>query len=330
MNSLYRFTIATILALSLTFLIGCSSDDDDNPTGPSTTNSFTEAAEIGDAYLTAGTKNITAADLYADIQAGTNLFMIDFRSADHFANRGHIEGAVNWTIGSLPDNVGQIPSGAKVICICYSGQTASHATAYLNMMDYNAYNLKWGMCAWTTDETVNPPTSAWYGLVPGGQATEPTAHSLTTEYEFPSLDCEAVEVCVHDNCNAFFDSGLKYISAADLYLNLNDGDTSNDPFLLSYWNETSYNGGHIPGSFRFEPGSLGPDELLEYVPTNKQIVVWCYTGQTSAQVSTYLNMLGYNAYSLSFGMNAINPALCGTSIFHAPTTDYPVVMGTAA
>ena len=328
MNSLLRITLATILALSLSVFIGCSSDDDDPPTSPPEETLFELTAQNGDDYLTAGTKNITGDALWADMQgaADEDLFMIDFRSADHYANLGHIEGSINWTIGNLPDNIAEITSGAKVICICYTGQTASHAAAYLNMMGVNAYNLKWGMCGWTSDVAVN--LGKWT-FEPTGHETETDAHALATEYEFPTLSGTDVANATHDHCNTFFDGGLHYITATNLYANLNDGDTSNDPFLLNYWSETDYNAGHIPGSYQFNPTELGPEEMLKYVPTDKQVVVWCYTGQTSAQVSTYLNMLGYDAYSLKFGMNAIDPSLCGTKVYHEPTTDYPVVTGTA-
>ncbi len=327
MKSLFRLTALAILVLSLTFFIGCSSDDDDNPITPPA-NIFADVAQIGDDYLTAGTNNIVAADVYAELTGGNNnLFIIDLRSADHFENLGHCSTAVNWSIGSLPDNADQIPAGAKVICVCYTGQTASHATCYLRMMGYDAYNLKWGMCGWTSDVAVN--LNKWGGLVPGGQTTETDAHALATEYDLPAIEGTDAEDEIHNRTNDFFDAGLQYITAADLYANLNDGDTSNDPFLLNYWSQTSYDAGHIPGSFQFTPGILGPDENLKYLPTDQDIVVWCYTGQTSAQVCTYLNMLGYDAYSLKFGMNAIDPSLCGTSVYSTPGTNYPVVTGPA-
>ena len=43
--------------------------------------------------------------------------------------------------------------------------------------------------------------------------------------------------------------------------------------------------------------------MLNLLPTDKTIVVYCYTGQTSNQVMTYLRMLGYDAASLSYGVN---------------------------
>ncbi len=43
--------------------------------------------------------------------------------------------------------------------------------------------------------------------------------------------------------------------------------------------------------------------MLQYLPTDKKIVIYCWTGQTSAQVAAYLRMLGYDAVSMYYGMN---------------------------
>ena len=45
------------------------------------------------------------------------------------------------------------------------------------------------------------------------------------------------------------------------------------------------------------------DQMLGNLPTNMPIVVYCWTGQHSSQVTAYLNTLGYEAYSLKFGSN---------------------------
>ncbi|MCB9367407.1 MAG: rhodanese-like domain-containing protein [Calditrichaeota bacterium] len=329
MTRFFRYLLPVVLMGSLMLFVGCSDDDDSGPTGPSGPTLQEGMADVGDTYLTGGTKNITADALFADITAGVNLFMIDFRSATDYATAGHIANTVNWTIGNLPDNLSQIPSGAKVICVCYTGQTASWACSFLRMKGYDAYNVKWGMCGWTSDPAVN--LNKWNNVVPNGGTLETTNNPLTTQYDLPTFTCNAgtVDGGITEECNEQFDAGLKYIPANDVYAAINDSDPNNDPFLLCYWTEAPYNLGHIPGSYRFEPGSLGREENLMYLPPDKQIVVYCYTGQTSAQVCTYLRMLGYNAYSMSFGMNAVTDRadILGANDYHAPTTDYPVVTG---
>ena len=46
------------------------------------------------------------------------------------------------------------------------------------------------------------------------------------------------------------------------------------------------------------------DGLHHRRPTTSRIVVYCYTGQTASQVTSALNMLGYDASNMLFGMQA--------------------------
>lgn len=46
----------------------------------------------------------------------------------------------------------------------------------------------------------------------------------------------------------YFAGGTKNISAKDLYANLNDGDKSNDPYMIDIRAAADYANGHIPGA----------------------------------------------------------------------------------
>jgi rhodanese-related sulfurtransferase len=333
MKHLKHLSWLLIVILAL-FVIGCSNDDDDNGTGPSApTDYLSDIAALGDAYF-AATKNITAANLWNDIQGGAELFIIDFRSAAAFDTCGHIENAVNWSLGSLMDNLSQIPATAKVICVCYTGQSASQATSILNILGYDAYNLMWGMCGWTSQVSIN--LGRWANVTPGGQQLETTANPFPGTFELPEVTPEASSVAeaIEILANTYFDAGTKNISAADLYTLINNGDPLDDPYIVNYFPEANYNAGHIPGAYHLNTGSFGEEELA-YLPTDQQIVVYCYTGQTSSQLTSYLNVLGYNAYSLLYGLNSItddpvvlnNPSTGNPVVYTPPTTDYPVVTG---
>ena len=54
---------------------------------------------------------------------------------------------------------------------------------------------------------------------------------------------------------------------------------------------------------------INPTSGEEFAMTNldpsKKIVTYCYTGQTSAVITAYLRVLGYEAYSLKFGLNKL-------------------------
>jgi rhodanese-related sulfurtransferase len=104
--------------------------------------------------------------------------------------------------------------------------------------------------------------------------------------------------------DTYFGAGTKNIAVSALYDNLRDGDTSNDPFLLDLRAAEDYALGHIPGAVNIGAKVLFTAENLAKLPDNKPIVVYCYTGQTSSQAVSVLNMLGYDATNLKFGMPA--------------------------
>jgi len=103
---------------------------------------------------------------------------------------------------------------------------------------------------------------------------------------------------------AYFSEGPRTIKAADLYENLNDGDPENDPYIISLRSAEDYAKGHVPGAVNMSVKTLFTPENLATIPPDKDVVVVCYTGQTAGQVTAALNMLGYEAYSLLFGMSS--------------------------
>jgi rhodanese-related sulfurtransferase len=319
MKLLKTLTWMLVLALAVGF-IGCSEDDDD-PVSPTTTDHF-EALFALDAGFA---DNITAENLFAEMTgaaAASELFIIDFRSADHYATLGHIEGAVNWSVTELVDNLDQIPAGAKVVCVCYSGQTASQASAALNLLGYDAWNLKFGMCGWTNDETVN--LGKWANLAEQDVPLVTDVYTLDGTFDYPAqeLETEVVLEAAEYYIDMYLSEGTKNISCTDLYANIMDGDASNDPTILNFWDTTMYGDGHIEGAVQAKPIDM---TLLEGVDPAKDVIVYCHTGQTSSKIVVWLRAMGYNAYSMLYGINSIDQEFPGLVTYHEPGTDYPVV-----
>ena len=79
---------------------------------------------------------------------------MDIRSATDFTTVGHIQGAVNVAVGDLVNYYknNNLSAKAKVVLVCYSGQTAGWATGLLRMLGYNnVYDMKWGMSSWSAN-----------------------------------------------------------------------------------------------------------------------------------------------------------------------------------
>jgi len=115
------------------------------------------------------------------------------------------------------------------------------------------------------------------------------------------------------------------MKADALFENLSDGDESNDPFILSVRSAEHYALGHIEGAHNIPWRAIADPAKLATLPTDEQIVVYCYTGHTGQVAATLLRLLGYDAVNLKFGMMGWTgdaEVLATTPFSGAP--DYPV------
>jgi rhodanese-related sulfurtransferase len=303
-----RLTWLLILMLALTVFWGCS-DDDDDPITPTAT-AFETMAAAGAAYIntTDCPGTISSADLQAAMDAGP-VTVIDIRNEEYFL-AGHIAGAYRSSLGTLIADLssGAIPAGNPYVIACYSGQSAGHAKIAMELLGYSdVKTLLFGMSSWdplwtSGDLTMDKWTSKCGDALLDAELTNNNAD--LTEHTFPTLT-ESVDGVVAARVADMLTTGFKGISYEDLLV-LQD---TEEVFIMNYWGQDDYDGttgmpGHIPGAFQFTPyGSLGIDQMLVNLPTDKKIVVYCWTGQHSSQITAYLNMLGYEALSLTNGAN---------------------------
>ncbi len=304
------FLLYFFIAITIAFInVGCSSDKDENPVTPPQT--VTESEELikylegtdGGYINNAAPAVIAASAVYPDVLSGANIAIIDVRGAADYA-AGHIQGAVNVEIKDVVTYYknNNLSGKSKVIVTCYTGQSAGLAVAALRLSGYtNVYSLKWGMCSWAY------PTS-WNSAKLYGQTTpitlQTTANQKNAAGNLPTLT-------TGKNTGAeIFESRLTTV--------LNEGFTAigitretvfanlSNYYIVNYWPVSEYDQGHIEGAIQYTPKSdLKLATFLKTLPTNKTIVVYCYTGQTSAQVAAYLRILGYDAKSLQFGANRL-------------------------
>ena len=312
----------TLLALLVILLFGIAAPaalaQDGNPV---------QAAAQG--YFEGGTKNIKAADLYANLNDGdasNDPFMVDIRAPEDFAN-GHIPGAVNipGKVLFTTDGLAQLPKDKQIVLNCYSGQTASQSTAALQMMGYDAYNLLYAVPSWGTNEKVTYPFKAEQS---GNYKYTTDPAQLEGTYPAPAPLGATPEAAAM----AYFPNGFKAVKAADVFANLNDGDTSNDPVILDVRSPEDYALGHLPGAVNVSAKTMFTPENLAKLPADKQIVSYCYSGQTASQTTGALRMLGYDAYNMQFGMPswAIVPGVSVGVWDVSKSLNQPLVLATEA
>jgi len=326
-------SLILLLTLAVFFVIGCSKD---KSTGPSeSVNEFKMLTDIGDEYFgtyvnSAGNSpNTSIATLFpilSDGDTSNDPFIIDMRSADDY-NAGHLLGAVNIGLSSLIAKVedGTIPTDKTIVNVCYTGQTASYATCLLNLIGYDAQNLLFGMCGVDTS-LVN--AKKWVSAIAEDEFAAAMVSDVTTAtetYDFVSIETGQKDALgiLKARAAAAIPMGWS-VNAADVFA------SPDNYFVVNYWPMAEYQDpGHIPGAVCFEPtNAFKADQMLKYLPTgtDKTIVVYCYTGQTSAQVTAYLQVLGYNAKSLLYGFNGMAYNKLGKSKYTVPANDYSSII----
>jgi len=286
-------------------------------------------AAAADAYLNDPDVvfNITSGDLLPQMLGADRPFVLSIRSAADFAY-GHIAGAVNLPFGALFESasLSALPKDNKIIVYCYTGHTASQATVLLNMCGYDATNLKWGIMGWSKDPAV---ATTQFVNPDADLPVETEANNTTRTYERPTVDVTSSSVdseIIKAACNAYASTGARNIKTGDLLDLITDGEDANDPIIVSIRDAEDYALGHIPGAINIPFKDIAKIENLEKLNPDKQIVVYCYTGRDASQATAILNILGYDASNLLWGMTGwtTDPEVAPYRFDPAKGANYPV------
>ena len=333
--------IAMLAILMMVFVYtGCSDDDDDNPTNPGgggETNQFDVVTTAGDTYFddynTIGGQgvNIPASAFFSAYDpADPSYYVVDMRRPDDYAG-AHIMGSVNITLGNLVDEIDNLPTDQTILFTCYSGQTASFATSIVNLIGtitgHEAVNLKFGASGILPSNLINASGDYSYGnsnqyvldFVQTAAPAKPAAG------DFPTVMSET------EDAVAFLKERAVAAVAtwADGSCRMSPGDAvSHDPnsvMLINYFSEAAYADGHLPNAYQYTPkSSILTTGDLNTLPTDMPVAFYCYTGQTSAQVAAYLQMAGYDAMTVMYGVNGMcyDDTTINDVQWHGPENDY--------
>jgi len=303
-----KFWILSILFAAL--VVTSCKKDEDTPT-PTPVNesmvlaTFLESPDspLGKYYVNTDMPAMIKAIDVNSLNLTGDIYIIDVRSDVAFGD-GHIENAVNVPLADILTHIEgvDLSSYQKVAVVCYSGQSASWGTSILRNMGYDkAYTMKWGMCSWS-DSTAG----SWPSNISNAFATqfETSPFPKGAKGAMPTLSTgktTGMEI-LRERVNAVLAEGF----GAGKITNQAVFDNLADYYIVNYWKLDHYNVGHVPGAMQYTPKeSIAYPVDLTTLPTDKPVVLYCYTGQTSAHLMAYLRLLGYDAKSLLFGCNGM-------------------------
>lgn len=227
-------------------------------------------------------------------------YVMDIRSAVDFDN-GHIKGAVNVPLANIltaAPNAGTKP----ILVVCYTGQTAARAVAFLRLSGYTSHVLKWGMAGWH---------SAFQSKWTANVAQLNHANWVTTGAPASVSSFKSPVLTTGKTTGAEILQARIAIALANAAWTVSKTDVLANPsnyFINNKWAQADWDTyGHITGAYRIDVADgLTIDGLNKFNPAATILVTYCYTGQTSSITSAWLNVVGFdNAKSLSFGANGI-------------------------
>ena len=302
---LKQYAVLLLLIVPLMAIgTACSDDDDDDPVTPTQSEADMLVTEIevanGDYMNTTCPSLVTAQMVYEDVTGAKDWYVIDIRAADDY-NMGHVPGAVNVARADIFTHMASVNAAdyGKIVIICYSGQSAAWTTALLRLSGVNnVASMKFGMSSWHSDfDRITSKCTSDYinDFVTTAAPDKPALGELPNITTGKSTGAEILMdriAAVHAE-----DYGAAAISAATVMA------TPDQYYVINYWTADLYTSiGHMPGSYQYTPKTdLKLSTHLKSLPTDKTIAVYCFTGQTSANVAAILRVMGYDAKSISFG-----------------------------
>jgi rhodanese-related sulfurtransferase len=296
--------LALVLVAALTMTTSVLAAD---PTGD-----LAVIQKAADNYFNTVSSPVISADaLYENLNDGdtsNDPFIVSVRGADHYA-LGHVPGAINipWKNIAETDNLAKLPTDQQIVVYCYTGHTGQIATTVLNLLGYDAVNLKFGIMGWTKDDEVLATKRFGPDTDQRDYRLETEANEASEIYDFPTVstggadDLEIVRLAA-DNWLKNAESPI--IAADAVFENINDGDASNDYLILSVRSAEDYAKGHIPGAINIGWKEVAKSENMAKLPPDKPIAAYCYTGHTGMVATTVLGIMGYDTHNIKYGMMA--------------------------
>ncbi len=197
---------------------------------------------------------------------------LSVRKAEDFA-KGHIAGAVNIPFGKgMEQKFNTLPKDKKIIVYCYTGQTAGQTVAALRLLGYDAVSMHSGM---------GMPSTVPAGWLNKGYPVVSTVQETVNAY-FANMPADIYKIAEKDFVG-------KVVAGENM-------------LILDIRSAEDYGKGHVKGAVN-APWGPAIAASLDKLPSDKPIMIYCYTGQTAGQAVATLNIAGFNAKSVNLGWN---------------------------
>lgn len=308
MKPMTKIKFLMLSILFAVFLITSCEKDEENVNESQILAEYLESTDspLGKDFVNTDMPTIIPASEVKTLNETDQVYIIDIRAVADF-DLGHIENAHNVALADIVTHIESVDLTpyTKVAVVCYTGQTSGYATSLLRLLGFEkAFSMKWGMCSWNEAFAGKWNTAIASGNAYASQFTA-TATDKGAAGEMPELSTG--KTTGQEILEARVDALLTEGFTPATITNQTVFGALSTYYIVNYWPADQYaDPGHIPGAMQYTPkASMKLAADLKTLPTDKTVVVYCYTGQTSAFLAAYLRLLGYDAKSLLYGGNGM-------------------------
>lgn len=298
-----KLMLTSLLVIALLFtLVGCGGEEATPTPDPNENGNGNEEALVPEevlmdaakryfAHIKAGNNNITPPSEVKDmLDNNEDIFILDIRSAENF-EAGHIPGSFHSDRGRVAENMERIPRDKPVIVTCYSGQNAGFVVAFLRMSGFdNVTSMLLGInLGWRGREELTLEGEGMVALAELPAVSEPKddrEEIIWNRAKAYGREIIAGKVGFLTNHQEIYDA------------------LQEDPesyYIIDIRRKEDFDKEHIQFSRHVAWGDMG--QVLDTLPTDRPVVIACYSGQTAAQTMGVLRMIGFdNAANLVSGV----------------------------
>jgi len=254
--------------------------------------------------------------------------IVSVRKPEDYTNAGHIPHAINiFWIDILNDsNLAQLDTGKTQILYCYYGHASMLSYTILSLLGYRCRSLDFGMMDWNLDALVKTP----WDMV-ADYEVETAAHEPEGRYLVPVIASEQNDIrsLIKEQTAIYFaGEGSPMITSSDVKAIIDDWEHKKAEYqVVDVRSGKDYEKGHIPHSRNIPLSEIAEIDNLKKLDPNRTAIVYSDNGQTGQIAATVLNLLGYKAVALKFGMMDWNKSYVDKSQQWDGTASYPIERG---
>lgn len=228
---------------------------------------------------TGSVHNVSVVDFQNALQI-ENATLVDVRTPQEYL-QGHLEGAINidWYQRSFRNLVQHIPKDKPILIYCRSGNRTSKTSGVLQALGYSEiYNLEKGINQWIAEKA---PTTL----------VEPQQNK-----DFQNKIQNSSNEMVSESNNT---GKIYHVSAVDFNKVVNHKNVS----IVDIRTPQEFVSGHINGATNIDWYQRSFRDLIQEIPKDKPIAIYCRSGNRTSKAANLLQSLGFTEIvNLNYGI----------------------------